>query len=49
MKRFALMVVCGVMCCAAQAQAKGGHYSSGSSHKGAHYKNAATGNHYSHR
>lgn len=26
--------------------AKNGHYTSGSSHKGEHYRNASTGNHY---
>lgn len=40
-----------VMFAAQPVLAAGGHYAGGhgSSHKGGHYKNAATGDHYQHR
>jgi len=31
-----------------QQQNKGGHYTAGSSHKGEHYRNKKTHNHYTH-
>jgi hypothetical protein len=48
MKKIITLTVCAAIAFPLMAFARGGHYSGGhgSSHKGGHYKNARTGDHY---
>ncbi|SAL19402.1 hypothetical protein AWB71_00935 [Caballeronia peredens] len=51
MKRIIAALICASFIVPAIAEARGGHYAGGhgSSHKGGHYKNARTGDHYEKR
>lgn len=51
MKRIIALLLCVAVAAPTVAIARGGHYAGGqgSSHKGGHYKNARTGDHYEHR
>lgn len=51
MKRILALLLCTAIATPTIALASGGHYAGGhgSSHKGGHYKNARTGDHYERR